>query len=639
MAHSAIIALPGATGSAPLVASPVNVFVLGRFPHVEEDEGAGGGADGDDGGMRRFRGVVRLEAATGQVTGGGMDRILVRDHDEIAAGDLCGVFPDAACGAQGELGEGFVDERELVRVLEVRLELSRPLGRQLLPGDPGPALRHRPFGESLVLDERPPGRRLRDHPSGLDAALQRRGDDAGDGCASKPGGCGRRLVPTAFAQAEAGEVGVDEMVGVVHLAVPDEVDALRGHGDQSSGMDAGPGRTSHFAERFLHVDMDAFYVEVERLRDPSLRGVPVVVGGLGPRGVVSSASYEARASGVHSAMPIAEARRRCPRARFVPPDHRAYAASSGEVFALLEEFTPAVERISVDEAFLDIAGLRLHFGSPAEVAVEIRAQLREHPGLPASVGAATTKFLAKLASEEAKPDGFLVVAAGRELEFLHPLPVRRLWGVGAATHAALEALAVETIGDLAALPPATLEHRLGPSVGRHLAALARGEDPRAVEVESAAKSISVEETFGTDLVGEEAIEDAMLALCARLSGRLGRVGRVGRTVTVKLRSADFTTTTRSLTRRSPVAHTPQLWDAARTLLARMPVAGGVRLLGVGVSHLETARAPRQLSMTEDGRTRVADAADRVRKRYGEDAVVPARLVAKHARRRGKPPDR
>ncbi len=429
------------------------------------------------------------------------------------------------------------------------------------------------------------------------------------------------------------------MVGVVHLAVPDEVDARSSHDDQSSGMNAGAGQRPHFAERFLHVDMDAFYVEVERLRDPSLRAVPVVVGGLGARGVVSSASYEARASGVRSAMPVAEARRRCPLARFVPPDHRAYATASSEVFSVLEEFTPAIERISVDEAFLDIAGLRLHFGSPAGVAVAVRARLREHPGLPASVGAATTKFLAKLASEEAKPDGQLVVAAGRELEFLHPLPVRRLWGVGAATHAALEGLAVETIGDLAALAATVLEHRLGPSVGRHLAALANGEDPRVVETESVAKSVSVEETFASDLVGTEAIEDAMLALCARLSGRLQRAGRVGRTVTVKLRRADFTTTTRSLTGATPVAYAPQLWDAARTLLARMPVAGGVRLLGVAVSHLETARAPRQLSMTEEGRTRAADAAERVRERYGEDAVLPARLIARRPRGGRKPPDR
>ena len=398
-------------------------------------------------------------------------------------------------------------------------------------------------------------------------------------------------------------------------------------------------RVNGFSERFLHVDMDAFYVEVERRTDPTLDGVPVVVGGLGPRGVVASASYEARDRGVHSAMPMAEARRRAPRARFLPPDHRAYSRMSERVFEILRSFTPHVEGLSVDEAFLDVAGLRLHYETAAEVGVAIRGRLRDELELPASVGVSTTKFLAKLASEDAKPDGIRVVPAGGELDYLHPLPVRRLWGVGAATHAALEALGVGTIGELAALPTSVLVTRLGPANGAHLAALARGLDARGVETDRGAKSISVEETYPQDLADPDAVETALLELCTRLSDRLHRSGRVGRTLTLKLRHGDFTTVTRSLTRETALSHATDVWDAALALLERAAVdERGVRLLGIGVSHLEDVAAPLQLSMTDDQRSRAADAAHEVRARFGGRAVLPARLVKKASKDRGKGPN-
>ena len=395
--------------------------------------------------------------------------------------------------------------------------------------------------------------------------------------------------------------------------------------DSDRGTPAGEG--AGFAEPFLHVDMDAFFVEVERLHDPSLIGKPVVVGGGGPRGVVAAASYESRAYGVHSAMPMVEARRRCPHAVIVPPHHDRYGAMSRRVFDVLRSFTPLVEGLSVDEAFLDIGGLRLHYDAPEDVGQAIRGRIRRDLGLPASVGVAPNKFLAKLASEDAKPDGLFVVRKGAELDYLHPLPVRRLWGVGEATYAALEALGVATVGDLAALPPAMVEQRLGRAVGQHLATLAQGIDTRPIVTDGDAKSISAEATYDTDLVDEEAVERALLRHCDRVSARLRRQGLAGRTVTLKLRFGDFTTVTRSLTTRVPVEHTPDLWDAARALLAKVDLAGrGVRLLGIGVGSLEPGASPRQLSMEHPSRDAVAEAAEQVRARFGDDAVVPARLV-------------
>lgn len=383
-----------------------------------------------------------------------------------------------------------------------------------------------------------------------------------------------------------------------------------------------------FAERFIHIDMDAFFVEVERRRDPRLRGVPVIVGGLGRRGVVASASYEARAKGVRSAMPIGEARRLCPAGRFLAPHHGRYSEASSDLFALLRTMTPRVEALSVDEAFLDISGLRLHYETPTAVGSALRSRIKASLGLPASVGISRVKFISKLASAAAKPDGLLLVAAGKELDFLHPMPVRRLWGVGEATQAALETLGVKTVGDLAALAEQTLCKRIGAAAAHHLSQLANGIDPRDVESDGETKSISVEETYEEDLVAESAIGNAVLRLCDRLASRLHHARCAGHTVTLKLRYGDFETVTRSATLPSPIEGAPAIWGEARRLLERVGRTGerGVRLLGVGVSGLVDAVEPRQLSFDSGAREAAAVAVEEVRDRFGHDAVLPASLL-------------
>lgn len=382
-----------------------------------------------------------------------------------------------------------------------------------------------------------------------------------------------------------------------------------------------------FTERFLHVDMDAFFVEVERLADPGLRGKAVVVGGLGSRGVVSSASYEARRYGVRSAMPMAIARRRCPNAIFLAPEHSRYSAVSKQVFALLEDFTPFVEGLSIDEAFLDIAGLRFHYQSPAGVGAAIRTAVRERIGIPASVGIAASKFVAKLASAHAKPDGMMWVRGEDEREFLDPLSIDELWGVGEATRASLEGLGIRTIGDLAAAPADVIEGRLGTAVGAHLAALARGDDPRSVVTETSAKSISVEETFDVDQTDRNALETELLRLCDRLVGRLRRAGYAARTITLKVRFDDFSLVTRSETVAAAVCTVPAMWQAVERLLDRARIGRRpVRLLGVGAAGLVPGDEPRQVSLTGAGKDAAAEAAEEVRDRFGDGTVVPARLL-------------
>ncbi len=371
--------------------------------------------------------------------------------------------------------------------------------------------------------------------------------------------------------------------------------------------------------------MDAFYVEVERRRDNTLRGIPVVVGGLGPRGVVSSASYEARRRGVHSAMPIVHARRLCPDARFVPPDHRAYRDVSRQVFTLLMEVTPRVEGVSIDEAFLDVAGLHRHFGCVDAIASRVRAGLRSHLGLPASVGMARTKFLAKLASSLAKPDGQLHVAATDEDTFLRPLPIERLWGVGEATRAGLERLGLVTVGDLADVPLEVLRARLGFAVGDHLWRLTHGIDPRTVERGQAAKSISAEHTFPSDLERSDDVERELLRLSEAVGLRLRRAARRAKTVTVKVRFADFATKTRSRTLADPVDGCADIYRIA-VELAGTAGDGPIRLLGVAGSRLVESADPRQLELGCPHTDPLTAAADRIRERFGDGAVTQARLV-------------
>ena len=380
--------------------------------------------------------------------------------------------------------------------------------------------------------------------------------------------------------------------------------------------------------------MDAFFVEVERRRDPSLIGKPVVVGGLGRRGVVASASYEARARGVSSAMPIGEARRLCPQAVFIPPAHNDYGDASNEVFAVFRSFTALVEGISVDEAFLDVAGLRLHYETPRAAAAALRQRIRNELGLPASVGISAVKFIAKLASEDAKPDGLFLVTAGDELAYLHPLPVRRLWGVGAATQATLTALGVETVGELAAMPETLLARHLGPSMAAHLSRLAAAVDPRGVETGGETKSLSVEETYDEDLSDEIEIQGALLRLCDRLASRLHRAGYAGRVVTLKIRFGDFETHTRSETVGGDIAATTAIWDEARKLLGRIELRGRtVRLLGIGLSRLATATSPQQLSLEERTRDTAATAVEQVRERFGDEAVFRASFMGRNPKNR------
>ena len=282
----------------------------------------------------------------------------------------------------------------------------------------------------------------------------------------------------------------------------------------------------------LHVDLDAFYASVEQLDDPALRGRPVIVGGLGSRGVVAAASYEARDFGVRSAMPMGRARRACPQAAFVAPRFDRYAEKSREVMAILESVTPLVEQLSIDEAFLDVAGARRLLGNGVEIAQLVRTRVRAEAGLVASVGVATTKFLAKLASDMAKPDGLLAVEPGTEEAFLRPLPVSRLWGVGPATRRKLERMAVHTIGDVATLPEAALTAALGNALGQKLLALSHNDDPRPVVPERETKSIGAEETFAVDLRTRDACDGELVRLVDKVTARLRSAGMEARTVTL-----------------------------------------------------------------------------------------------------------
>ena len=350
------------------------------------------------------------------------------------------------------------------------------------------------------------------------------------------------------------------------------------------------GRTSP-AEPILHVDMDAFYASVEILKDPALRGRPVVVGASGARGVVMSASYEARRFGVSSAMPSARARRLCPEAVFVSPDFAAYRAYSIRLREVLLSFTPLVEPLALDEAFLDVSGATRLFGPPAEIAAAVRARVREELSLACSVGVAPNKFLAKLASAAAKPDGVEVVAAGEVLAFLHPLPVGALWGVGERTHEVLERLGVRTVGELEAVPLRVLERALGEAHARHLTALAGGRDDRAVVPYEPPKQVSHEETFDRDLDAEDQVVRELLRLSMRVAARLRAEGYRARTVTIKVRLTSFATLHRSRTMPDPTDVGAELSRVAAELYRAIP--GGrrrIRLLGVAASGLVAAGA-------------------------------------------------
>ncbi|GGK26124.1 DNA polymerase IV [Pilimelia terevasa] len=384
----------------------------------------------------------------------------------------------------------------------------------------------------------------------------------------------------------------------------------------------------------LHVDMDAFFAAVEVRRRPELRGRPVIVGGLGPRGVVASASYPARRFGVRSAMPVGEARRRCAPLVCVPPDYAAYRAASHAVMEIFRAVTPLVEPLSLDEAFLDVRGAVRLFGEPARIAADIRARVADELGLTCSVGVAPTKFVAKVASARAKPDGVLVVPAGRVLDFLHPLPVRALWGVGERAAQALRRHGLHRVGDLAAAPPALLRQAVGRAAAAHLAELARGRDPRPVTPERAGRSVSAETTFDTDIGGDAAVHRVLLDLARRVGERLRAGGHAGRTVAIKVRLPDFTTLSRSRTLPYPTDVGREIYTAAVDLWGALRAGGRppvhrVRLLGVRVEGLVTAAdAARQpeLGAAVHGWAEAERAADAVSARFGRSVVSPASLL-------------
>jgi DNA polymerase-4 len=391
----------------------------------------------------------------------------------------------------------------------------------------------------------------------------------------------------------------------------------------------------------LHVDMDAFFVSVELLRRPELRGRPVVVGGTGRRGVVAAASYEARRYGVFSAMPSMRARQLCPHAVFLRGDYDSYSTVSAEVFEILRTFTPHVEPISLDEAFLDVSGSARLFGHGSAIARRIRTEVAHRTQLTCSVGVAGNKFLAKMASVEAKPragpdgveagTGVFEVPPGQQTEYLHPLPVRRLWGVGPATHERLGRLGVITIGDLAAVSPVALRGIVGQAAATRLLELANGVDERPVESERPVKSVSHEETFAFDLHDGEDLRRELARLADGVASRLRANGIAARTISLKVRDAAFRTVTRSRTLPRPVDTAPAIAATVYELLDTVTPMGGVRLLGVTATKFGEPAEQLQLegigSERATAQTDASRAIDRVRGRFGPAAIGAASALS------------
>jgi DNA polymerase IV len=378
----------------------------------------------------------------------------------------------------------------------------------------------------------------------------------------------------------------------------------------------------------LHADLDAFYASVEQRDDPRLRGRPVIVGG----GVVLAASYEAKAHGVRTAMGGTQARRLCPRAVVVPPRMGAYSKASKDVFEVFRQTTPLVEGLSIDEAFLDVGGLRRVSGTPVEIAMRLRNEVRDRVGLPITVGVARTKFLAKVASGVAKPDGLLVVPPDGELDFLHPLPVERLWGVGRVTAAKLHDRGISTVGQVAKLAEVALVAMLGRAAGRHLHALAHNRDPRPVHVSRRRRSIGSQRALGRRRRSPEEIDEFVIGLVDRVTRRLRAARRVCRTVMLRFRFDDFSRATRSHTLLHATAETYTILATARELLATaipMIEAQGLTLIGVTLANLDDDSAI-QLALPFDRRSQSAlDAAiDGVHERFGSAAITRAVLLGR-----------
>ena len=381
------------------------------------------------------------------------------------------------------------------------------------------------------------------------------------------------------------------------------------------------------AATVLHADLDAFFASVEQRDDRRLRGKPVIVGS----GVVLAASYEAKAYGVRTAMGGRQALRLCPHAIAVPPRMSAYSDASKAVFAVFEDTTPLVEGLSIDEAFLDVRGLERIAGPPGEIAVRLRERVLDEVGLPITVGIARTKFLAKVASAVAKPDGLLLVPPDRELDFLHPLPVERLWGVGRVTAEKLHSRGLRTVGQVARLEEELLVQLLGRASGRHLHALAHNRDPRPVQTGGRRRSIGAQRALGRRATSWGVVDSSVIAIVDRVSRRLRTGRRLCRTVVLRLRFDDFTRATRSLTLPRLTDQSQTILDAARTLLASarpLIERRGITLVGLSLTNLESADRV-QLCLTDDWRPEALDAAlDEVRDRYGSKSITRGVLVGR-----------
>lgn len=376
----------------------------------------------------------------------------------------------------------------------------------------------------------------------------------------------------------------------------------------------------------IHVDMDAFFAAVEQRDNPELQGKPVIVGGMGRRGVVATASYEARKFGVHSAMAMVEARRRCPQGIFLAGSHHKYQKVAQEIQRILAEFSPLVEPLSLDEAFLDASGMDWLYSNPLEMARRIKEQIKAELSLIASAGVATNKFLAKMASDWGKPDGLILIEAGHEAEFLRNIPISRLWGVGEKTSACLQAIGINTIGQLSGADQFILEKHFG-QAAEEIRLLTVGWDERPVIPTQAPKSIGNEVTFEQDLHNREDILACVLALSQKVGRRLRKAGCGGRTVTVKVRFASFKTITRSRTAIEPVIDDQAIYDTARRIVADLKLTEGVRLLGVTISGLQPGGAqPALFSECQVRNTKVSVAVDALKDKFGEKIVTRGRLL-------------
>ncbi|MGF2948117.1 DNA polymerase IV [Microbacterium alcoholitolerans] len=401
-----------------------------------------------------------------------------------------------------------------------------------------------------------------------------------------------------------------------------------GRGDGSGRLVSAEGADDS-GTGILHVDMDAFYAAVEVLHDPSLRGLPLIIGAPDGRSVVSSASYEARRFGVRSAMPVSQALRLCPTARVVPPDFSRYRDVSAAVMRIFESVTPLVEPLSIDEAFLDVRGVRRLWGSPGEIAALIRRRVHDEVGITCSVGVAATKHIAKMASTISKPDGMLIIPAARTQEFLDPRPVGAMWGVGPKAAEALERRGIRTIRDVRLSPPEALERALGPALGKRVQELAVGRDPRSVETERVEKSVGHEETFDRDIGDRDLLRSELLRLADRVGVRLRASGWHAGVVAIKIRFADFSTVSRSVSLTEPTDVGQRIGETAVGLFGQIERRDPVRLVGVRAEKLRDAGTSAMTLWDDDeDQRRLEGMLDDARAKFGVGMVTRARHVGR-----------